>query len=152
MTEDAVETGAVMRWKMLESVKVTVEAVERSRRHCDDWQCGSEISLEPDFLKFLAEAEKESVDPDQCLDMNDVDECGRDQVCAVPEFSDVVAAGSSGNVTCNSVIRFGSQSSNEQLWTESDLEKCMRRCKRDWADEEQVAQNAARTQRVVERT
>ena len=61
-------------------------------------------------------------------------------------FSDVVAggsdsgmkaAGSSGNEMCNSVIRFGSQSSNEQLWTESDLENDMRRCKKDWADEEQ---------------
>ena len=55
--------------------------------------------------------------------MNDEDECGGDQeVCAYPEFSDAVAAGSSGYETRNSVIRFGSQSSNEQLWTESDLE------------------------------
>ena len=58
-------------------------------------------------------------------------------MCAAPEFSDAVAAGSSGNAMCNSVIRFGSQSSNEQLWTESDLENYMRRCKKDWADEEQ---------------
>ena len=50
---------------------------------------------EPNYLKFLAEAEKESVDPDQYLDMNDDDECGRDQeVCAAPELSP------------NSVIRF----------------------------------------------
>ena len=62
---------------------------------------------EPDYLKFLAEAEKEAVDPDQYLDRNCEDECGRDQeVCAAPEFSDAVAAGSSGNATCNSVIRF----------------------------------------------
>ena len=89
-------------------------------------------------MKFLAEAEKEAVDPDQYLVMNDEDECGRDQeVCAAPEFSDAVAAGSSGNATCNSVIRFGSQSSNEQLWAESDLGNYMRRCKKDWADEEQ---------------
>ena len=55
--------------------------------------------------------------------MSDEDERGRDQeVGAAPEFSDAVAAGSSGNAMCNSVIRFGSQSSNEQLWTESDLE------------------------------
>ena len=90
-------------------------------------------------MEFLAEAEKEAVDPDQYLDMNDEDECGWDQeeVCAAPEFADAVAAESSGNATSNSVIRFGSQSSNEQLWTESDLEDYMRRCKKDWADEEQ---------------
>ena len=89
-------------------------------------------------MKFLAEAEEEAVDPDQYLDMNDEDECGRDQeVCAAPEFSDAVAAESSGNATSNSVIRFGSRSSNEQLWTESDLEDYMRRCKKDWVDEEQ---------------
>ena len=46
---------------------------------CYDWQRSSEILREPDYLKFLAEAEKEAVDPDQYLDMNDVDECGRDQ-------------------------------------------------------------------------
>ena len=48
-----------------------------SRRHCDDWQRGSEIVREPDYLNFLAEAEKEAVDPDQYLDMNDEDECVR---------------------------------------------------------------------------
>ena len=63
-------------------------------------------------------------------------------------FSDTVAAESSGNATSNSVIRFDSQSSNEPLWTESDLEDCMKRCKKDWSDEEQeetdgVAQNVA---------
>ena len=89
-------------------------------------------------MKFLAEAEKEAVDPDQYLDMNDADECGRDQeVCAAPEFSDTVAAESSGSATSNSVIRFGSQSSNEPLWRESDLEDYMRQCKKDWSDEEQ---------------
>ena len=50
-----------------------------SRCHCYDWQRRSEIVREPDYLKFLAEAEKEAVDPDQYLDMNDEDECGRDQ-------------------------------------------------------------------------
>ena len=69
---------------------------------------------EPNYLKFLAEVEKESVDPDQYLDMNDDDECGRDQeVCAAPELSETVAAESSGSVTFNSVIRFSNQSSNE---------------------------------------
>ena len=93
---------------------------------------------EPDYLKFLAEAEKEAVDPDQYLDMNDDDECGRDQEgCAAPELFETVAVESSGSVTSNSVIRFGSQSSNEPLWTESDLEDYMRRCKKDLSDEEQ---------------
>ena len=74
-------------------------------------------------MKFLAEAEKEAVDPDQYLDMNEDDDCGRDEeVCAAPELSETVAAESSGSVTSNLVIRFGSQSSNELLWTESDLE------------------------------
>ena len=50
-----------------------------SRRHCDDWQRRPEIVREPDFLKLLAEAEKEAVDPEQYLDMNDEDGCGRDQ-------------------------------------------------------------------------
>ena len=50
---------------------------------------------------------------------------------------ETVAVESSGSVTSNSVIRFGSQSSNEPLWMESDLEDCMRRCKKDWSDEEQ---------------
>ena len=60
-----------------------------SRHRCYDWQRRSEIVREPDNLKFLAEAEKEAVDPDQYLDMNDEDECGRDQeVCAAPEFSE----------------------------------------------------------------
>ena len=111
---------------------------EWSRHHCYDWQRRSKIVREPDYLKFLAEAEKEAVDPDQYLDMNDEDECGRDQEAfAAPEFSDTVAAESSGSVTSNSVIRFGSQSSNEPLWTESDLEDYLRRCKKDWSDEEQ---------------
>ena len=35
------------------------------------------------------------------------------------------------------MIRFGSQSSNEPLWTESDLEDYVKRCKEDWSDEEQ---------------
>ena len=52
---------------------------EWSRHHCYDWQRRSEIVREPDYLKFLAEAEKKDVDPDQYLDMNDEDECGRDQ-------------------------------------------------------------------------
>ena len=82
-----------------------------SRRHCYDWQRCSEIAREPDYLKFLAETEKEAVDPDQYLDMNDEDECGRDQeVGAAPEFSDTVAAESCGNATSDSVIRFDSQS------------------------------------------
>ena len=55
----------------------------------------------PDYLKFLAEVEKEAADPDQYLDMNDEDECGRDQeVCPAPEFSGPVAFGCSGNATC----------------------------------------------------
>ena len=54
-----------------------------------------------------------------------------------PEFSDAVADESSRNAMSNSVIRFGSQSSNEPLWTESDLEDYMRRCKKDWTHEEQ---------------
>ena len=55
---------------------------------------------QPNCLKFLAEVEKESVDPDQFLDMNDDDECGRDQeVCAAPELSETVAVESSGSVT-----------------------------------------------------
>ena len=58
-------------------------------------------------------------------------------MCAAQEFSDAVAAESSRNATSNSVIRFGSQSSNEPLWTESDLEDFLRRCKRDWTHEEQ---------------
>ena len=142
VTEDAVEYVANWSGDAMEDVGER-ESHRRSRgkwsrHHCYDCQRGSEIVREPDFLKFLAEAEKEAVDPDQCLDMSDEDECGRDQeVCAAPEFSDAVAAGYSGNATCNSVIRFGSQSSNEQLWTESDLENYMRRCKKDWADEEQ---------------
>ena len=141
-TEDAVEYVANWSGDAAEDVGER-ESHHRSRGkwsrdHCDDWQRGSEIVREPDYLKFPAEAEKEAVDPDQYLDMNDEDECGRDQeVCAAPEFSDAVAAESSGNATSNSVICFGSQSSNEQLWTESDLEDFMRRCKKDWADEEQ---------------
>ena len=58
---------------MLENVKVTVETEKMSRRHCYDWQRRPEIVREPDYLKFLAEAEKEAVDPDHYLDMN---ECG----------------------------------------------------------------------------
>ena len=109
-----------------------------NRHHCCDWQRRSEIVREPDYLKFLAEAEKKTVDPDQYLDMNDEDECGKDQeVCAAPELSETVAAESSGSVTSDSVIRFGNQSSNEPLWTESDLEDFLRRCKKDWSDEEQ---------------
>ena len=101
---------------------------EWSRHHCYDWQRRSEIEREPDYLKFLAEAEKEAVDPDQYLDMNEDGDCGRDEeVCAAPELSETVAAESSGSVTSNLVIRFGSQSSNELLWTESDLEDYMRR-------------------------
>ena len=93
---------------------------------------------EPDYLKFLAEAEKEAVDPEQYLDMNDEDECVRDQeVGTAPESSDKVAAESSGSATSNLVIRFDSQSSNEPLWTESDLEDYMNRYKKDWSDEEQ---------------
>ena len=87
---------------------------------------------EPDYLKFLAEAEKEAVDPEQYLDMNDEDDFGRDQEAGMaPEFSDEVAAESSGNAAANLVIRFGSQSSNEPLWTESDLEDYMKRCKEE---------------------
>ena len=94
-----------------------------NRHRCYDWQHNSEIVREPDYLKFLAEAEKEAIDPDQYLDMNDEDECGGDQgVCVAPEFSDAVADESSRNAMSNSVIRLGSQSSNEPLWTESDLE------------------------------
>ena len=113
-------------------------------------ECRPEMVREPDYLKFLAEVEKEAVDPEQFLDMNDEDDFGRDQEAGMaPEFSDEVAAESSGNAAANLVIRFGSHSSNEPLWTESDLEDCMKRCKEDWSDEEQgeltggVAQNAA---------
>ena len=35
------------------------------------------------------------------------------------------------------MIRFGSQSSNEPLWRESDLEDYRGQCKTDWSDEEQ---------------
>ena len=56
---------------------------------------------------------------------------------AAPEFYDTVAIESSGNAMSNSVIRFDSQSSNEPLSTESDLEDYMTRCKKDWSDEEQ---------------
>ena len=88
--------------------------VKKSRHHCYDWQHRSEIVRDLNYLKFLAEVEKESVDPDQYLDMNDDDECGRDQeVCAAPELSETGAAESSGSVTFNSVIRFNNQSSNE---------------------------------------
>ena len=53
----------------------------------------------------------------------------------------------------NSVIRFGSQSSNEQHWTESDLENYMRRCRKDWADEEQESlMEALRTLHELERS
>ena len=70
--------------------------------------------------------------------MNDEDECEGDQgVCVAPEFSDAVADESSRNAMSNSVIRFGSQSSNEALRTESDFEDYMRRCKKDWTHEEQ---------------
>ena len=92
MNEDAVENVANWGGDAVEDVG-ECESHRRSRGkwsrcHCDDWQRGSEIVREPDYLKFLAEAEK-------------------------------------------------SQSSNEQLWTDSDLENDMRRCKKDWADEEQ---------------
>ena len=70
--------------------------------------------------------------------MNDEDGCGRDQEAGTaPESSDKVAAESSGNAASNLVIRFDSQSSNEPLWTESDFEDYMKRCKKDWSDEEQ---------------
>ena len=104
MTEDAVEYVANWSGDAVEDVG-ECESHRRSRGkwsrcHCDDWQRGSEIVREPDYLKFLAEAEKEAVDPDQYLDMSDEDEYGRDQeVCAAPEFSDAVAAGYSGNAT-----------------------------------------------------
>ena len=95
------------------------------------------MERESDYLKFLAEAEKEAVDPDKYLDMKD-DECGRDQeVCAAPNLSETFAAESSGSVTSNSVIRFGNISANEPLWTEFDLEDFLRRRKKDWSDEEQ---------------
>ena len=84
-----------------------------SRHRYYDWQHSSEIVREPDYLKFLAEA----------MDINDEDECGGDQgMCVAPKFSDAVADESLRNAMSNSVIRFGSQSSNEPLWTESDLE------------------------------
>ena len=91
VTRDAVEYVANRSGDAVEDVGER-ESHRRSRGkwsrcHCDDWHRGSEIVREPDYLKFLAEAEKEAVDPDQYLDE---DECGRDQeVCAAPEFSDV---------------------------------------------------------------
>ena len=110
-TEDAVEHVAfwrVMRRKILESVKNGRGRGNWSRCHFDDRQRGSKIVK--DYLKFLAEAEKEAVNPEKYQDMNDEDECARDQeVCATQEFSDAVAAGSSGYATCISVVRFGSQ-------------------------------------------
>ena len=119
-----------------ESVEHSVQYAKSSE--IEEETVAVEIVREPDYLKLLAEGEKEAVDPDQYLDMNDEDECGRDQeACAAPEFSDTVAAEFSGSVTSNSVIRFGSQSSNEPLWTESDLEEYMRRCEKDWSEEEQ---------------
>ena len=109
-----------------------------SRRHCDEWQRRPEIAREPDYLKFLAEAEKEAVGPEQYLDMNDEDGCGKDQEAGTPpEFSDKVAAESPGNAASNLVIRFDSQSSNEPLWTESSFEDNVKRCKKDRSDEEQ---------------
>ena len=97
-----------------------------------------EIVREPDYLKFLAEAEKEAVDPRTVPGMHDEDDCGRDQEAGMAsEFSDEVAAESSGNAASNLVIRFGSQGPNEPLWTESDLEDEMKRCNEDWSDEEQ---------------
>ena len=114
VTEDAVKYVANRSGDAVEDVGES-ESHRQSRGKWSRRQRGSEIVREPDYLKFLAEAEREVVDPDQYLDMNDEGECGRDQeVCAAPEFSGAVAAGFSGNATCNSVIRFGSQSSNEQ--------------------------------------
>ena len=83
-----------------------------SRHRCYDWQHSSEIVREPDYLKFLAEAEMETIGPDQYLNMNDEDECGGDQgVCEAPEFYDAVADESSRNAMSNSVIGFGGQNS-----------------------------------------
>ena len=61
-----------------------------SRRRCDGWRRGSGIVREPDYLKFLADAEKEAVDPDKYLDMNDEDECGGDQEVCFPMWLLVV--------------------------------------------------------------
>ena len=76
-TEDTVEYAAAWSGDAAEDVGER-ESHHRgrgkwSRHHCYDWQCRSEIVREPDYLKFLAEAEKEAVDPDQYLDMNDED-------------------------------------------------------------------------------
>ena len=52
-----------------------------------------------------------------------------------------------------SVIRFGSQNSNEQHWTESDLENYMKRCRKDWGDEEQESlMEALRTLHELKRS
>ena len=87
MTEDAIEYVANWSGDAVEDVGER-ESHRRSRGkwshcHCDDLQRGSETVREPDYLKFLAEAEKEAVDPDQYLDMNDEDEWkGSRSVCS----------------------------------------------------------------------
>ena len=53
---------------------------------------GSEIVREPDYLKFLAEAEKEAVDPDQYLDMSDED-------CALVLMSTCIQSVENSSVT-----------------------------------------------------
>ena len=72
--------------KILENVKVTIESEENG---VDTAIMIGSIVLrflrEPDYLKFLAEAEKEAIDPDQFLDMNDEDECESDQGVCVCE-------------------------------------------------------------------
>ena len=103
-----------------ESVERVVQCVDSSENEEvttteDTVGCTSERRLEivrePDNLKFLVEAEKEAVDPDQYLNVNDEDDCGRDQEAGMAsEFSGEVAAESSENAASNLVIRFGSKS------------------------------------------
>ena len=79
-TEDAVEYVADRIGDAAEDVEER-ESHRRSRgkwsrRRCGGWQRSSEMVREPDYLKFMAEVDKDAVDPDRCLDMNDEDECG----------------------------------------------------------------------------
>ena len=65
VTEDAVEYVADWNGDAAEDVGER-ESHRRSRgkwsrRRCDGWQRCSEIVREPDYLKFLADAEKETV-------------------------------------------------------------------------------------------
>ena len=59
-TEDTVEYTADWSGDVAENSGEYRDRKKLSRRHCDDWQRRPEIVREPDYLKFLAEAEKEA--------------------------------------------------------------------------------------------